>query len=70
MFTAADFSSDPRIVLDCAAESAADLLRHLKMYKLRRKIKLELLEDHRTVAVFAQQPEETTSVEGAENQLP
>ena len=64
MFSGPDFASDPRIVLDCAADRAAALLKHLKMYKLRRKVKLELLESHRTVAVFAAEPEETTSVEG------
>ena len=64
MFAGRDFSSDPRIVLDCAADRANDLVKHLKMYKLRRKIKLEVMEEHKTVAVFVEQPKEETTVQG------
>lgn len=38
--------------MDCDAELSTRLLKHLKMYKLRRKIDLEILSDYATWAIF------------------
>jgi folate-binding protein YgfZ len=43
---------DGAFLLDCEAERAADLLRRLKLYKLRAQVTLETAEDLAVVAAF------------------
>lgn len=43
---------DETFLLDCEAERAADLLRRLKLYKLRAQVTLEPAEDWAVVAAF------------------
>ena len=45
-----------KFILDCDLASGEKLLRHLKMYKLRKKIDLSLLKDYETWTIFHMGP--------------
>ena len=43
-------------LLDCDTSLAEKILKHLKMYKLRKKVKLQILPDYETWVVFDTEP--------------